>query len=350
MPAGTAAPSPTGAGTVTVILTVLKDPRVARTIESLLAQHRVPDEILVDDGGGSDEVRRITAAFTARDPRVRHLDAPGTIAESRNLALAAATGEFIAFLDADEVAPPGWLERLLEPFSDAHVGLTGGPTPALPESLHNVTARFYDGYLRRFYDTVARTRPYALPMGNSAWRAAALREVGPLDPMQHRRIGNEDQDIAVRVLARGWTGVYVPEAWVGHDFSDIGLGSLLRKQRAYAEGGYLIWRKHGTTYEASPGRLVPYVLGPALLVLGAVLAIGPPTRILGLWVGTVGLVALGVLALALTVRGIAQDPQYPGLRYNALEILRRWATMYGAFRGMLASEPAPPSSPRDAKP
>src|SRR5580693_7422943 len=104
---------PVRPGTVSVIVTVLKDPRVTRTLDSLLAQHRRPDEIWVDDGGGGDDrVRRIAEAYHARDPAVRHLDAPGSIPESRNAALRVATGEFLAFLDADEVAPPEWLEEL----------------------------------------------------------------------------------------------------------------------------------------------------------------------------------------------------------------------------------------------
>jgi cellulose synthase/poly-beta-1,6-N-acetylglucosamine synthase-like glycosyltransferase len=321
---------------VTVILTVLKDPRVARTLESLLRQTRPADEILVDDGGGDDTVARITAEFTARDPTVRHLDAPGNIPESRNLALQVARGEFIAFLDADEVAPPGWLEALVAPFSDPKVGFVGGPTPALPSSRRSVGARYYDGYLRRFYDREARFRPYALPMGNSAWRARVFREVGLLDTTLYRRAASEDQEIAVRVLERGYRGVYVPEAWVEHDFSDITTLKLLRKQRIYAEGGFVVWRRKGTTYESTPGRLVPYLVGPGLVVVGAILSLPSVTRTLGGWFALAGAAELGLLALVLTVSGLREDDRYPGMRWRALDIPRRWATMYGALRGLLS--------------
>lgn len=328
--------TPVVPGSVTVIVTVLKDPRVARTLESLLAQTRLPDEVLVDDGGGDDRVERLTRAFSARDPRIRHLPAPGNIPESRNLALRAARGEFIAFLDADEVARPGWLEALLVPFADPKVGFTGGPTPALAGTARNVGAKYYDGYLRRFYATVASRHPHALPMGNSAWRARVFREVGVLDTTLYRRAASEDQEIAVRALDAGFRGVFVPEAAVDHDFSDLTTWGLLRKQRIYAEGGYVVWRRRRTTYEASPLRLLPYVLLPALAVLGAVLLLPPVTRALGALL--VGLAALGfvLLAVALTVSGWREDARYPGLRFRVLEIPRRWATLYGAFRGMLA--------------
>lgn len=326
---------PTGDGTVSVIVTVLRDPRVARTLESLLAQTRRAEEILVDDGGGTDEVARITATFAARDRSVVHLDAPGNIPESRNTALRAAKGEFVAFLDADEVAPPGWLAALLAPFADPRVGFTGGPTPAMPESLTSIGARYYDGYLRRFYDRVARYRPHALPMGNSAWRARVFRDVGLLDTSLFRSAASEDQEVAVRALEHGWKGVYVPGAGVAHDFSDITTRRLLRKQRVYAEGGYVVWRRKGTTYEASPLRLAPYLLGPLLLVVGALLAILPYTRSIGSWTFAAGGLELLVLAVALTVQGLAEDHTYPGLRWRVLEIPRRWATLYGAFRGLL---------------
>ncbi|HEY6238751.1 MAG TPA: glycosyltransferase [Thermoplasmata archaeon] len=325
---------PTFPGTVSVVVTVLKDPRVARTLESLLVQDRRPDQILVDDGGRGDEVRRIAEGFSARDPRVRHLNAPGNIPESRNAALLTATGEFVAFLDADEVAPPGWLRELLGPFADPKVGFTGGPTPALAGTARGIGARYYDGYLRRFYDRVVRLRPYALPMGNSAWRAQVFRDVGLLDTTLYRRAASEDQEVAVRALSAGWRGVYVPSAWVDHDFSDLTTWGLLRKQRIYAEGGFVVWRRRGTTYEATWARVLPYVALPGLIVLGAVLAIFPWTRFVGELLLAVGGGGLGLLALGLTVQGLGEDRRYPGLRYKAFEIPRRWATLWGAFQGL----------------
>lgn len=348
-------------GTVSVIVTVLKDPRVARTLESLLRQRRRADEIWVADGGGDDRVREITNGFSARDRSVRHLPAPGSIPESRNIALRTATGEFLAFLDADEIAPPQWLEELLRPFANPLVGFTGGPTPALAGTARNRGARFYDGYLRRFYDRVAAHRPHALPMGNSAWRAEVFRRIGLLDASMFAfgRTASEDQDAAVRAERSGFRGVYVPAAWVDHDFSDITTLGLLRKQAMYSEGGYVVWRKQGTTYEASGGRLFPYVLLPILGLAGLVLLLLPLTRPFG--VAALLIAAFGLVGLAggLTVSGWLADRRYPGLRYQALEILRRWATLWGAARGLRhfgwrapppVAADAPPPAARSGKP
>jgi cellulose synthase/poly-beta-1,6-N-acetylglucosamine synthase-like glycosyltransferase len=319
-----------GSPSVSVVVTVLDDPRVELTLESLLAQTLPPEQIIVDDGGRGEVVRRIAERFHARDPRVVYLLAPGNVAESRNHAIQVATGVIVAFLDADEVAPPEWLERLTRPFAEAKVGFTGGPTPAMNGTARTVGAQFYDGYLQRFYDRVARAHPHSLPMGNSAWRASLFRELGPLVTFEGRRIGGEDLDFALRCVEAGWRGVYVPDAEVAHDFSDISTASLLRKQRRYAEGGYAVWRDHRSTSEATGGRLALYAWPFGFALIGIVLLVVPVTSHVGLYVLIADALGLGALFLALTVHGRSLEAKYPGLRFEGLEILRRWATMYGA--------------------
>ncbi len=351
--ASTGAPRPTPP--VTVIVTVLRDPRVARTLESLLLQDLLPAEILVDDGEPGGEVQRITAGFTERDSRVRHLAAPGTIPESRNAALKEARTDLVAFLDADEVAPPSWLRMLLDPFENPQVGFVGGPTPGIPESLQSIGARYYDGYLRRFYDRVARHRPSSLPMGNSAWRMAVFRQVGWLDTTLFPFAASEDQEIALRALDAGWQGVYLSDAKVLHDFSDLSTAVFLRKQARYAEGGFVVWRRRKATYEASLPRLLPYTVPPAVAILGAILLVLSASRIWGFYLIAAAAATLALIALLLTVQGVHEDSRYPGLRYRALEIPRRWATLLGAFRGWVhygwkGTGPGPRTPSKKARP
>ena len=330
-------PPGTGAApSVSVIVTVLNDPRVLATLETLRRQTLPPLEILVADGGSTDGTFEGVAALSRQDPRVIPLRVPGTIAESRNQALDRVRGEIVAFLDADEEAPPDWLRALVRPLQEQpEVGFTGGPTPAKPGTATSVGARYYDAYLRRFYDLVARAHPHALPMGNSAWRTEVFRRLGKLDVTLYPRASSEDQEFAVRALKAGYRGLYVPEAWVHHDFSDLHLGALLRKQSTYATGGYVLWRRIGTTYEASTGRLAPYVVPPGLCLAGGLLLPFPEARVLGDLLLGAGLVSLVALALGLWWDGRRHDGEYPGWRYRPLEILRRWATVIGALRGFL---------------
>jgi GT2 family glycosyltransferase len=342
---------------VSVIVTVLNDLRVERTLKSLQGQTLSPLEILVADGGSKDGTFELAQALAKGDPRVRPRRLLGNIPESRNQALAVVQGELVAFLDADEVAPPTWLAELTAPFADPKVGFTGGPTPGMKGTTGTLGARYYDAYLRRFYDQVASRNPHALPMGNSAWRRRVFQEVGKLDTSLFPRAASEDQDIAVRALQAGWKGVYVPEAWVDHDFSDITLRSLLKKQSTYATGGYVLWRRRGSTYEASAGRVLPYVLPPGLVVVGLLLWLllwGLLPRWAWLGEGTLALggLAFAALLIGLAVQGRREDAKYPGFRLRPLEVLRRWATLWGAARGLLRygwsgrkNLPPPPPSP-----
>ena len=342
------APGAPGPGSLGVIVTVLDDPRLERTLESLLAQTRRPEEILVADGGNSPVIAEICARFAGRDPRIRRVEAPGTIAESRNVAIGVVGSELVAFLDTDEVAPPEWLERLTAPFSDSTVGFVGGPTPAMAGTARNVAARYYDAYLRRFYDRVASRDPHALPMGNSAWRTRIFRELGLLD-LSVSGYGSEDQEMALRALRAGWRGLYVPTAPVEHDFSDLGWWSLFRKQRRYGHGGYAIWRRTGSTYEASVDRVLPYAVLPLLGVVGLLFLPFTELRWVGAALCLVGFGGLAILAAVLTVEGRREDATYPGYRYRAVEIWRRWATLLGAIDGAVAPAPRPATSPLEPR-
>ncbi|MDE3187025.1 MAG: glycosyltransferase family 2 protein [Acidobacteriota bacterium] len=73
------------------------------------------EHILVDDGSSDDSVA-IVEAEAAIDPRIRLLHTPrnGGPSAARNMALDAALGRFIAFLDADDLWLPEKLSRCVE--------------------------------------------------------------------------------------------------------------------------------------------------------------------------------------------------------------------------------------------
>jgi len=78
---------------------------VRQAIDSVLSQTQPVHEILVVDDNSTDETPRILKTY---GDRIRVLAGPGIgSAVSRNIGILAATGEYIAFLDADDV----WLSE-----------------------------------------------------------------------------------------------------------------------------------------------------------------------------------------------------------------------------------------------
>ena len=84
-------------------------PFVAETLESVLAQTGdLSLEVLVVDDHSSDNTREVVAAIATRDARVRLLSNTGSqgAAAARNTGVQVARGEWLAFLDGDDLWMP----------------------------------------------------------------------------------------------------------------------------------------------------------------------------------------------------------------------------------------------------
>jgi teichuronic acid biosynthesis glycosyltransferase TuaG len=112
---------PTHTPLVSIIIPLYNGERfIAQTIESVLAQtYRNIEVIVVDDAstdGGCDIVRR----YSTEDSRLRLIPSEtnfGGPARPRNIGIEASRGEFITFVDADDVWKPHKLQTQLDFFS-----------------------------------------------------------------------------------------------------------------------------------------------------------------------------------------------------------------------------------------
>jgi glycosyltransferase involved in cell wall biosynthesis len=88
---------------------------VGEAVESILGQTLGDFEFLIIDDGSTDGSRRILEGYASRDRRIRLASRPNTgYLVALNEMLAIARGEFLARIDADDIALPERFERQVE--------------------------------------------------------------------------------------------------------------------------------------------------------------------------------------------------------------------------------------------
>jgi len=104
---------------ISLILTVINEAdALPRLLDSIAAQTRAADEIVIVDGGSTDATRDVLNTYAARLP-LKILAQPGAnISQGRNAAIRAATGDIICSTDAGVRLDAEWVAELARPFND----------------------------------------------------------------------------------------------------------------------------------------------------------------------------------------------------------------------------------------
>lgn len=212
--------------------------------------------ILVNDGS-----RDATAEIGRRHPGVRVIDIPnGGLSAARNVGLAEATGEIVAYTDADTRVDPDWLTYLVQPFLTSDVVGSGGPNvvPADDSPMAQCIARAPGGPTHVLLDDRIAEH---VPGCNMAFRRDALLAIGGFNPIYLR--AGDDVDVCWRLQARGWKIGFASSALVWHHHRSS-IKAYWRQQLGYGEGerwlmahhpekfldGRMLW--HGRIYSPLP--------------------------------------------------------------------------------------------------
>src|SRR4051795_6957520 len=93
-----------------VIPTYNRSAFLVQTILSVLAQTRLPDELIVIDDGSTDDTRETLAKFGHQVSY--HYQPNAGLAAARTAGLGLSTGDVLCFLDSDDLLLPAALETL----------------------------------------------------------------------------------------------------------------------------------------------------------------------------------------------------------------------------------------------
>ena len=217
-----------------------------------------PDyEVIVVNDGSRDRTGDIAHSY----PNVRVIDIPnGGLSAARNVALAAATGEIVAYTDADVRVDPDWLSYLVQPFVGSDVVGSGGPNVVPPDDpwVAQCVARAPGGPTHVLLDDRIAEH---VPGCNMAYRRDALLAIGGFNPVYLR--AGDDVDVCWRLQAKGQRIGFAPAALVWHHHR-ASVKAYWRQQVGYGEGetwldahhpekfvrGNMVWR--GRIYSSLP--------------------------------------------------------------------------------------------------
>lgn len=126
---------------VAVVVTARNEEHtIGKLLHALAAQTHQPDEIILVDGGSTDDTGAVAQAYREQLPKLRVLIAPGSnISQGRNYGIANSDCTVIAVTDAGCVPAPNWLERIVAPLDrEAGLGMVSGLT--VPSETNHVQA------------------------------------------------------------------------------------------------------------------------------------------------------------------------------------------------------------------
>jgi glycosyltransferase involved in cell wall biosynthesis len=133
---------------------------IDKFLESLKNQTKLPDEIIVVDGGSTDNTLSIisNSQFPIPNKRIKILEKRGNRSVGRNEAIKNATGDIIVCSDSGNVLDKNWIKNIIKPFRDpsSHKASKG-----LSKSV-DVVAGYYKGVAKNIFQKCLI--PYVLVM------------------------------------------------------------------------------------------------------------------------------------------------------------------------------------------
>ncbi|MBS1886493.1 MAG: glycosyltransferase [Actinobacteria bacterium] len=219
----------------------------ARTLEECLAHVEALDypdfELIVVVDGGADACAEIARAHGATVLETPHAG----LGHARNVGIAAARGEIVAFLDDDAFPDRDWLlfvaDRLRPGARGGYAGVGGPNIPPVDDGFVAACVAAAPG--GPIHVLVSDSEAEHVPGCNMAFRKEVLEEVGGFD--ERFRVAGDDVDICWRLQQAGHRLGFSAGAVVMHRRRDS-VRRYLRQQYGYGKAEALLERKWPSRY------------------------------------------------------------------------------------------------------
>ena len=209
---------------------------IGACLESLRSLNYPDYETIVVDDGSTDSTAEMAEQGGARVVKIEHRG----LGAARNEGARSASGEIVAYLDADACADRDWLYFLVETIVRRNAAAAGGPNFA-PEPVSATAAALAcaPGLPREV--RAGDDRLSQLCGCNMAIRKSALEIIGGFDEMF--TTAGDDTDLSWRMTAANKLLAYAPSAVVIHERRAT-IKSYLVQQRGYGVGEGLLYLKY----------------------------------------------------------------------------------------------------------
>lgn len=336
---------------ISVIVPVFNARRtLAQCLEALQRQTDPGYEVVIVDDHSTDDSREIAKRFVERAGfRLVELSVNKGQAVARNRGAEAATGEILAFVDADVIVPDDWLarhRRLLEEqevdvVCGGYVVSTGDPPAALFAS--------HEAFFRRLSLPSLRLR--TLTAANCVMHRRVFEEAGGFpeyyvsagrNPAKQKAATiNEDSELGFIIAEQGREIRWTHDNHVRHFFPDTWRGYLSWQLAASRAGALSMFRfpKMLVTKDLYGGEpIIPQ------LVVTLMMLLSPLGLLMGGWLGpvvTAAVLAGGLIFFALwhlrffIYLGTEGMASYSRLRVFGWMLAARVVWVYGVARGII---------------
>ncbi len=233
--------------TISVVIPTYNSQKfIIKATDSVLAQELLPDEILIVDDGSSDGTQTIIEKLIAgqqdKKPRIKYIrQANQGPAVARNTGINNASGDYIAFLDADDRWMPQRLKLQMEIFQDQPgAGLVCSGRFRIDESTGRRTLDCVGRTLSKDSYRDLWTKGNYVTTSSVLARKKCFDAVGGFDE-DPRVLGSEDAEMWLRV-AEKFALIYINEPLVEYLVRQNGMNRS-NIQRAYESAIFAI-QKH----------------------------------------------------------------------------------------------------------